>query len=249
MAVHFHPSYANLLAVGCYDGSVAVYDARQQGAAPLYHATVKNGKHNDAVWQVRASLAGLPGCCGPRGCCLHFHAEATASNEKPLLTLPAAPHPRNRTQTPHPRRHSNLPPPQVSWQEDELQRTLQFVSVSTDGDLTLWTLTKSELVPERLMRLVAAGGGCAAGDGAAAAGAAGVKGAAAGGGAEDCGGGAAGGDGAAGGRRVVGGVCMDFHWVRAAAFGWLGFGCAPACLLRLRRFCCFSWGAVPPVGC
>lgn len=52
MSVHFHPSYANLLAVGCYDGSVAVYDARSKSGAPLYHATVKSGKHNDAVWQV-----------------------------------------------------------------------------------------------------------------------------------------------------------------------------------------------------
>lgn len=53
MAVHFHPSTANLLAVGCYDGSVAVFDARRRGGAPLYQATVKSGKHSDAVWQVR----------------------------------------------------------------------------------------------------------------------------------------------------------------------------------------------------
>ena len=58
--MHFHPSYSNLLAVGCYDGSVAVYDARSKGGPPLYQATVKSGKHSDAVWQVGASVAKQP---------------------------------------------------------------------------------------------------------------------------------------------------------------------------------------------
>ena len=83
------------------------------------------------------------------------------------------------------------------WQEDELQSTLQFASVSTDGDVTLWTLSKGELVPERLMRLAAPKGGA-------------------------CGGGAAQGeDGKDGGaaRRVVGGVCMDFNLVRIRVGG------------------------------
>ena len=52
MSVHFHPSNANLLAAGCYDGSVAVFDTRRRGGTPLYQATVKSGKHSDAVWQV-----------------------------------------------------------------------------------------------------------------------------------------------------------------------------------------------------
>ncbi len=38
-------------------------------------------------------------------------------------------------------------------QVDELQRALQFVSISSDGSVVLWTLTKSELQKERLMRL------------------------------------------------------------------------------------------------
>ena len=84
------------------------------------------------------------------------------------------------------------------WLEDELQKTLKFASVSTDGDVILWTLAKSELQPERLMRLQAPGAAaCGAGeagqDAVAAAGAA----------------------PAAGAKHVVGGVCMDFSWVRA----------------------------------
>ncbi|KAG2499404.1 hypothetical protein HYH03_002978 [Edaphochlamys debaryana] len=92
MSVHFHPEYANLLAVGCYDGTVLVYDVRLKKDEPIYQASVRTGKHNDPVWQ-------------------------------------------------------------VYWQVDEAQKTLQFVSISSDGNVNLWTLTKSELIPECLMKL------------------------------------------------------------------------------------------------
>ncbi len=36
---------------------------------------------------------------------------------------------------------------------DEAQKALQFVSISSDGNVNLWTLTKSELIPECLMKL------------------------------------------------------------------------------------------------
>lgn len=36
---------------------------------------------------------------------------------------------------------------------DEAQKGLAFVSISTDGDVLLWTLAKCELLPERLIRL------------------------------------------------------------------------------------------------
>jgi hypothetical protein len=42
---------------------------------------------------------------------------------------------------------------QVFWQVDEMQKALQFVSISSDGRVTLWTLSKSELAPEETMRL------------------------------------------------------------------------------------------------
>jgi dynein intermediate chain 1 len=52
MALQFHPEYANLLAVGCYDGSVAVYDVRQKTNKPLYSMSAKAKKHLDTIWQV-----------------------------------------------------------------------------------------------------------------------------------------------------------------------------------------------------
>ncbi|PNW75678.1 hypothetical protein CHLRE_12g536550v5 [Chlamydomonas reinhardtii] len=92
MCVHFHPEFANLLAVGCYDGSVLVYDVRLKKDEPIYQASVRTGKHNDPVWQ-------------------------------------------------------------IYWQPDDAQKSLQFVSISSDGAVNLWTLTKSELIPECLMKL------------------------------------------------------------------------------------------------
>ncbi len=50
--------------------------------------------------------------------------------------------------------HTPLPSAlQVYWQIDELQKSLQFVSVSLDGHVLLWTLAKAELQRELLMRL------------------------------------------------------------------------------------------------
>lgn len=52
MSLHFHPEYANLLAVGCYDGTVLVYDVNTGQDQPIYQATVQTGKHHDPVWQI-----------------------------------------------------------------------------------------------------------------------------------------------------------------------------------------------------
>ncbi|GAX72654.1 hypothetical protein CEUSTIGMA_g110.t1 [Chlamydomonas eustigma] len=96
MSLHFHPDYANLLAVGCYDGSVLVYDVHTGLDQPIYRATVQTGKHHDPVWQ-------------------------------------------------------------VFWQVDEAQKALQFVSISSDGNVNLWTMNKSELTHESLMKLKVVG--------------------------------------------------------------------------------------------
>jgi hypothetical protein len=52
MALHFHPEFANLLAVGCYDGSVMVFDVRKTTDNPICQASAKTKKHADPVWQV-----------------------------------------------------------------------------------------------------------------------------------------------------------------------------------------------------
>ena len=54
---------------------------------------------------------------------------------------------------------------QVCWQVDELQKSLQFVSVSLDGVVVLWTLAKAELQRRLVVQQQAAAEGT---DGAAA---------------------------------------------------------------------------------
>lgn len=80
----FHSQHSSLLAVGCYDGTVMVFDVRSKTNRPLFQSTAKTGKHTDPVWEVH-------------------------------------------------------------WQEEDLAKNLNFFSISSDGRVTLWTLSKNEL--------------------------------------------------------------------------------------------------------
>lgn len=54
MCIDFHPSAPALIAVGCYDGTVMVFDIRlKTNNKPIYQSTVRTAKHTDPVWQVR----------------------------------------------------------------------------------------------------------------------------------------------------------------------------------------------------
>eukprot|EP00197_Chlamydomonas_leiostraca_P011295 CAMPEP_0202863866 /NCGR_PEP_ID=MMETSP1391-20130828/4330_1 /ASSEMBLY_ACC=CAM_ASM_000867 /TAXON_ID=1034604 /ORGANISM="Chlamydomonas leiostraca, Strain SAG 11-49" /LENGTH=718 /DNA_ID=CAMNT_0049543543 /DNA_START=668 /DNA_END=2820 /DNA_ORIENTATION=+ len=149
MCLHFHPEYANLLAVGCYDGAVLVFDVHLKQAAPIYTASVRTGKHNDPVWS-------------------------------------------------------------IFWQPtDEAQKALQFMSCSSDGAVHIWTMNKSELTHEPLMKLRVLGkegakpqAGSKPSDAAAAAASASNGGPVPTGGDEDVAAGGAGG--------TAGGCCLDF---------------------------------------
>ena len=52
MCLDFHPRHPSLLAVGCYDGTVLVYDIKNRSNAPIYSSCLRSGKHSDPVWQV-----------------------------------------------------------------------------------------------------------------------------------------------------------------------------------------------------
>jgi len=52
MCMDWHPEHSSVLAVGLYDGTVAVYDVRDESMTPMYQSTVKTGKHTDPVWEV-----------------------------------------------------------------------------------------------------------------------------------------------------------------------------------------------------
>ena len=92
MCVDWHTQHHSLLAVGTYDGNVAVFDVRRKEDAPLYVSSVKTGKHTDPVWQ-------------------------------------------------------------ISWQDEDLSKDLNFYSVSSDGTVANWVMTTTELKMEPVMQL------------------------------------------------------------------------------------------------
>ena len=54
MCIDYHPNAPALIAVGCYDGTVMVFDIRlKTNNKPIYQSTVRTAKHTDPVWQVR----------------------------------------------------------------------------------------------------------------------------------------------------------------------------------------------------
>lgn len=52
MCLDIHPEHSSLVAVGMYDGTVAVYNLQEKGTSPVLRSTAKTGKHSDPVWQV-----------------------------------------------------------------------------------------------------------------------------------------------------------------------------------------------------
>lgn len=92
MCLDFHPHYQSLLAVGCYDGTVMVFDVRSKINRPIYSSSIRTGKHTDPVWQVH-------------------------------------------------------------WQEEDLAKELNFFSISSDGQVASWIMSKNELKMEPVMQL------------------------------------------------------------------------------------------------
>nr|XP_023694668.1 dynein intermediate chain 1, axonemal [Paramormyrops kingsleyae]XP_023694669.1 dynein intermediate chain 1, axonemal [Paramormyrops kingsleyae] len=53
LCLDIHSSLSYLVAVGFYDGSVAVYNLKEEDDEATYRSTAKSGKHTDPVWQVK----------------------------------------------------------------------------------------------------------------------------------------------------------------------------------------------------
>lgn len=52
LSIDFHPDFTNLLAVGCYDGTVLVFDVARKAGSMIYKSSVESGTHTEPVWQV-----------------------------------------------------------------------------------------------------------------------------------------------------------------------------------------------------
>ncbi|NWV07980.1 DNAI1 protein, partial [Ptilonorhynchus violaceus] len=53
MCLDFNSEHPHLLAVGFYDGNVAIYNLRKATSQPSYKSGAKSGKHTEPVWQVK----------------------------------------------------------------------------------------------------------------------------------------------------------------------------------------------------
>ncbi|NXO20993.1 DNAI1 protein, partial [Cisticola juncidis] len=53
MCLDFHSDHPHLLAVGFYDGNVAIYNLKKPSSQPSYKSSAKSGKHTEPVWQVK----------------------------------------------------------------------------------------------------------------------------------------------------------------------------------------------------
>ncbi|NXC05865.1 DNAI1 protein, partial [Orthonyx spaldingii] len=53
MCLDFHSDHPHLLAVGFYDGNVAIYNLKKPASQPGYKSSAQSGKHAEPVWQVR----------------------------------------------------------------------------------------------------------------------------------------------------------------------------------------------------
>jgi dynein intermediate chain 1 len=93
LCVDFHVCHPSLLAVGCYDGNVLVYNLRSHSTLPIFSSSVISGNHSDPVWEI------------------HWEKETSNGQE------------------------------------------LNFYSISSDGKVTNWTLSRNELRMELVMNL------------------------------------------------------------------------------------------------
>ncbi|XP_053556951.1 dynein axonemal intermediate chain 1 [Bombina bombina] len=92
MCLDLHKEHPYLVAVGFYDGNVAVYNMKAETPQPSFMSSAKSGKHIDPVWQVK-------------------------------------------------------------WQKDDMDKNMNFFSVSSDGRVVSWTLVKNELIHTDIIKL------------------------------------------------------------------------------------------------
>jgi dynein intermediate chain 1 len=92
LSLDFNSEHPSLLAIGCYDGNVHVYDVASSSTKPIYSSTISTGQHKDPVWQVH-------------------------------------------------------------WEKEELGENLNFYSISSDGNVFNWSMSKNELKMEPVIQL------------------------------------------------------------------------------------------------
>mmetsp|Transcript_22655 Transcript_22655/g.49498 ORF Transcript_22655/g.49498 Transcript_22655/m.49498 type:complete len:654 (+) Transcript_22655:195-2156(+) len=142
-AVRWNPKHPDLFAVGY--GS---YDFMKQGSGMLCLYSLKNPSHPESVW---STLSGVM--------CLDWHPTEDAllcvglydGSVCVFETRPEVPNPIYQSKAAA-GKHTD-PVWEVSWQEEGLVKDLSFFSISSDGRVTFWILSKSELEHSDRIRL------------------------------------------------------------------------------------------------
>ena len=142
-AVKWNPEFSDLFAIGY--GS---YDFMKQGAGMLCLYSLKNPSYPEFLCPTESGVM-----------CLDWHPQHTSALCVGLYDGAVCVYDtRSKKQAPifmstvKAGKHTD-PVWEVCWQEEDLAKNLNFFSVSTDGRVTLWTLSKSELDYTDLMQL------------------------------------------------------------------------------------------------
>ena len=157
MCLDFHPEHPALLAVGCYDGHIAIFDVRMgeclTAGAVLGWLMQQAGQLGLLLgWRWAAAFVVLvaaqpamhPAPCPPP-------ASPAAAATAAMPALPAGGGEPLYRSTPRSGKHAD-PVWQVAWQRTA-GHELQLASISTDGRVTLWTVSRNELMHQALMEL------------------------------------------------------------------------------------------------
>jgi len=142
-AMSWNPEYHDLFAVGY--GS---FDFMKQSSGLICCYSLKNPSHPEYTFTTESGVM-----------CLDFHPQhssllAVGLYDGTVMIYDV----RNKVNRPiyystvKNGKHTD-PVWQVSWQEEDLSKSLNFFSVSSDGRVTLWTMSKSELQFQDVMEL------------------------------------------------------------------------------------------------
>jgi len=142
-AIAWNPEYLDLFAVGY--GS---FDFVKQMSGLICCYSLKNPSHPEYTFTTDSGVM-----------CLDFHPQhssllAVGLYDGTVMVYEV------RNKINRPIRQSTVkngkhtdPVWQVAWQEEDLSKSLNFFSVSSDGRVTLWTMSKSELTYQDIMEL------------------------------------------------------------------------------------------------
>jgi len=92
LCLDFNVRHPSLLAIGCYDGNVFVYNICSKNPNPIFSSSIRTGSHNDPIWEIH-------------------------------------------------------------WEKKDNGAELNFYSISSDGKVSSWTLSRNELRMELVMNL------------------------------------------------------------------------------------------------